>query len=392
MWYEKDVAVLKEHNIMSTENHFLTILDCISEMFFVLDQDLCCIMWNHAAVEMTGFDVRSAVGQPFSKLLAIESFLELEQTFRKVIESGITTKCKAVCCIKGTLRNLEMTLIPANTQINVVAKEVLEADKWDITNRGADDQMQLFAQSQELRLLGQLTSGVAHEVRNPLNAISVVLEALFQDIGDVQEYRLYREHLFTHVERLKKLMQEILELGRPIETSKVKTIDLEDLIRETVEIWRSSSPQNQFYVEIKSDNSADMRVKVNSLKMQQVFMNVLDNAMQHSGSSKNILITISSEDGCCFTKITDYGTGIKPEHLGKIFDPFFTTRKRGTGLGLSIVKHVVEVHGGRITIENNILFPGCTVTMMLPRVHKDRKHATVDATQIERDTLSSYVL
>lgn len=384
--------MLKDNDIRSTENHYITILNCISEMFFVLDQDLRCIMWNQAAVEMTGLDLRYAVGTPFNKLIATESSRELEQTFRSVIEHGVITKCKALCSMKGVLRNFEMTLIPEITQISILVKEVHDAARWDTQNKGVDDQVQLLAQSQELRLLGQLTSGVAHEVRNPLNAISVVLEALFQDIGDVQEYRLYREHLFTHVERLKKLMQEILELGRPIEPSKVKTIDLEDLVRETVEIWSSSSPQSQFYVEIKSDNSADMRVKINSLKMQQVFMNVLDNAMQHSGSSKNILIMISAEDACCFTKIIDYGTGIKPENLGKIFDPFFTTRKRGTGLGLSIVKHVVEVHGGRITIENNILFPGCTVTVMLPRVHKDRKHATVDTAQIERDSLSSYIL
>jgi signal transduction histidine kinase len=349
-------------------------------------------MWNRAAAEMTGIEVQSAIGLPVCKLLSWDSSAEIEKKFRDTIEKKNIIRFKAKCSIMGIHRNVDLTLIPDMLQLCVLVKECSEVTNIDSSTKGSDDQGQLLAQSQELRLLGQLTSGVAHEVRNPLNAISVVLEALFQDIGDVQEYRLYREHLFTHVERLKKLMQEILELGRPIEPSKVKTIDLEDLIRETVEIWSSSSPQNQFYIEIKSDSSADMRVKVNSLKMQQVFMNILDNAMQHSNASKNILITISSEDGCCFTKITDYGTGIKPEHLGKLFDPFFTTRKRGTGLGLSIVKHVVEVHGGRITIENNILYPGCTVTIMLPRVHKDKKPPIADTAQIERDNLSSYIL
>ncbi len=384
--------MLNNFDIKNTEKQFRDVVECISDMVVILDQDLCCTMWNRAAVEKTGIDVQSAAGHPLCKLLQWESSSEMDIRLRNVLETGSRSKCKVMCHILGTQRTFELTLIPFMSQLCVLGKECSETGKIETSNKNNDDQVQLLAQSQELRLLGQLTSGVAHEVRNPLNAISVVLEALFQDIGDVQEYRMYREHLFTHVERLKKLMQEILELGRPIEPSKIKTIDLEDLIRETVEIWSSSSPQNQFYVEIKSDSSADMRVKANSLKMQQVFMNILDNAMQHSGSSKNILITITSEDACCFTKITDYGAGVKAEHLGKIFDPFFTTRKRGTGLGLSIVKHVVEVHGGRITIENNILFPGCTVTIMLPRIHKDRKHATVDTAQIERDSLSSYIL
>ncbi len=91
-------------------------------------------------------------------------------------------------------------------------------------------------------------------------------------------------------------------------------------------------------------------------------MNLLDNAAQHSKLEKKISIVILSESGFCCVRIVDYGTGIKPEHLEKIFDPFFTTRKKGTGLGLTIVKHVVEVHGGRVFIENNKIPPGCMVT------------------------------
>jgi signal transduction histidine kinase len=187
-------------------------------------------------------------------------------------------------------------------------------------------------------------------------------------------------------------MQDLLELGRPIEPSKVTTFDIEDLVRETVEIWGTSTPYNQFNVEIKTDNTADLRVKGNSLKMQQVFMNLLDNAAQHSGTEKKISIIISSEEGFSCARIVDYGTGVKPEHLAKIFDPFFTTRKRGTGLGLSIVKHVVEVHGGRVTIANNSAFSGCTVTVMLPLVHRERKYAQMDTSEIERGCISSFVL
>jgi two-component system NtrC family sensor kinase len=187
-------------------------------------------------------------------------------------------------------------------------------------------------------------------------------------------------------------MQDLLELGRPIEPSKVTTFDLEDLIRETVEIWNSSTPHNHFTIEIKSDNIADLRVKGHSLKMQQVFMNIFDNAAQHSNSEKKIIIEIMCEEGYCYAKIIDYGTGVKPEHLNKIFDPFFTTRKRGTGLGLSIVKHVVEGHGGRVTIENNSGFAGCTVTVILPRVNSHRKHSHVDTAEIERRCISSFVL
>jgi signal transduction histidine kinase len=350
------------------------------------------MFWNRAAADMMGIVADTEVSIPFCKLFPNLPFKDLESAFRTAVESGKNLKCKTTVEIKGEHRIFEFVIIPANSRIFVLARDVPHYGTSNILSKENEAESIQFSQSQELRLLGQLTSGVAHEVRNPLNAISVVLEALFQDLGDVQEYKLYKEHLFTHVERLKRLMQDLLELGRPIEPSKVTTFDLEDLIRETVEIWNTSTPHNHFTIEIKTDSVADLRVKGHSLKMQQVFMNIFDNAAQHSNAEKKIIIEIMCEEGYCYAKIIDFGSGVKPEHLNKIFDPFFTTRKRGTGLGLSIVKHVVEGHGGKVTIENNSGFSGCTVTVVLPRVNSSRKHASMDTAEIERRCISSFVL
>ncbi|MBN1603932.1 MAG: GHKL domain-containing protein [Chitinispirillaceae bacterium] len=353
---------------------------------------MCCVFWNQVAAEMTGMDAQSVISQPIGTLFPGCIDKNLENLFLTILENGGVTQCRVQWGLRGIPRNLELTLFSDTTEIFVLVKDELINSNAEMRNKVSEEQTIQYAQSQELRLLGQLTSGVAHEVRNPLNAISVVLEALFQDIGEHQEYRLYKEHLFTHVERLKRLMQDLLELGRPIERSKITNFDIEDLVRETVDMWGTSTLCSKFTIDLQADSTADLRVKGNSLKMQQVFMNLLDNAAQHSKLEKKISIVISCESGCCCVRIVDYGTGIKPEHLEKIFDPFFTTRKRGTGLGLSIVKHVVEVHGGRVTIENNKVPPGCMVTVMLPQVQQVKKCAQMDTSEIQRGCISSFVL
>jgi signal transduction histidine kinase len=108
-------------------------------------------------------------------------------------------------------------------------------------------------------------------------------------------------------------------------------------------------------------------------RLQQVFLNLLDNAAQHSPEGSEIQVVICEPEGrVCRTQVIDRGSGIPPEILSRIFEPFFSTRRGGTGLGMSIVKHIVEVHGGTITIVNNDPPPGCTVEVRLPIGDEER--------------------
>jgi signal transduction histidine kinase len=231
-----------------------------------------------------------------------------------------------------------------------------------------------LAQANELKILGLLTSGVAHEVRNPLNAISVVLEALFQEIGEKPELILYKEHIFTHVDRLTRLMQDLLELGKPIERSKVTRIRITDFIKDAVELYKCSGHHERLVITIDTINAHETFISGEPLKLQQVFVNIFDNANQHSPQGCILNISVFQDGSECCIQIRDSGTGIKPEHLDHIFEPFFTTRRKGTGLGLAIVKHILEGHGGTIYIRNNENAPGSTVEIRLPLcqiIHKN---------------------
>lgn len=222
--------------------------------------------------------------------------------------------------------------------------------------------------SQEMKVFGQIAANVAHEVRNPLNAILAITEALFQDIGDNEEYRPYLGHIRSQVNRLARLMKDLLDLGKPLQGANMQREPLEVICRGTIALWNETglSKKNPVRLEINA-GAGGFSVVVDNTRIQQVFMNLLENACHHSDEGRQIIIRLAECTGeTMFIHLVDEGGGISPNNLDKVFEPFFTTRRGGTGLGLSIVKHFVESMNGTVSIRNNDPPPGCTVEVGLP--------------------------
>ncbi len=225
-------------------------------------------------------------------------------------------------------------------------------------------------QSEEMRMLGQLTSGVAHEVRNPLSAISAIAEALFRRLGDNPQFDPFRRHLDNQVKRLSTLMEELLVLGRPVRQAEFRLHKVLDLVELALDCWQQAPHAKERCVRVEAmPDVEDAHVKANAEKIHQVLVNLLDNATHHSPPSEEILIIIDRpEEHRVRLCVVDRGCGIPPHLLPRLMDPFFTTRKGGSGLGLSIVRHLVESHGGTVRIHNSDPGPGTTVELRFPLV------------------------
>ncbi|MCE5271501.1 PAS domain S-box protein [bacterium] len=228
-------------------------------------------------------------------------------------------------------------------------------------------------ESQRMEVIGRLASGVAHEVRNPLNAILAITEALFQDIGDNPEYSPYLEHIRTQVDRLALLMKDLLELGKPLKRESFVRDSIRSICSEAIELWKQSSSLGARKVRlVVGAEGGRLEVFGNGSKLKQVVMNLLENAAQHSPEESEIVVEVGlGQSGMLSVKIRDRGTGISPELLPEVFKPFFTTRNRGAGLGLSIVKSIIETHGGQTELFNNDPGPGLTVEVTLPLAQED---------------------
>ncbi len=230
-------------------------------------------------------------------------------------------------------------------------------------------------QSQEMKILGALTSGVAHEVRNPLNAIWAITEALFQDIKNDTHLNIYKDHIKSQVERLTLLMQELLDFGKPFSFKDTDQISLPDLCKSTIEMWKQSKNYKNHVEFVNKSMNENGIVKGDPTKLQQVLINLLDNASQHSPKESVITVHFCRKMSKYQIDVIDQGAGISKDSLSRVFDPFFTTRPKGTGLGLSIVKHIISAHEGTIELYNNNPPPGATATVILPMALPIKTHS-----------------
>jgi signal transduction histidine kinase len=231
---------------------------------------------------------------------------------------------------------------------------------------------------EEMRLLGNLTSGVAHEVRNPLNGILAIMGALSKEFSTDDRFVPYMKHLETQVDRLSLLMEDLLVLGKPLPEENFHEISMVTLIENAISAWLQTKQLSRSTVRfVKPELSEMCMVAADKTSLTQIVINLLDNAHNHSEAGTEIICMVHRQNNhSVIFYVTDKGTGIAEKNLPRIFDPFFTTRKGGTGLGLSIVRTIVESHKGSIRAYNNADGPGATFEVVLPlniKQNEDKK-------------------
>ena len=225
--------------------------------------------------------------------------------------------------------------------------------------------------SEIMAAMGALVAGVAHEVRNPLFAISSTLDAFEARFAARHEYQRYIGVLRTEVHRLTALMQALLDYGKPPKLALVPDAPEEAF----AQALRACTPlATRLNVHIVSPARRDAGlVRMDRQRLVQVFQNLIENAIQHSPSGGCVVVeaeevSLDGRDWMSYT-IKDAGPGFSPEDLPRVFEPFFTRRRGGTGLGMSIVQRIVEEHGGSIAAGNR---PegGAVIVVRLPLIQQ----------------------
>lgn len=212
-----------------------------------------------------------------------------------------------------------------------------------------------LVQAKKLSSLGILTSGIAHQLNNPLNNISTSCQILLEDI-DNMDPKLVKNMLANmdhEVGRARDIVKGLLEFSRVREFSLVPT-RLKDVVEKTRRLVSSQIPS---WVEVEIEVPEDIVLEMDGPRMQQVFLNLFMNSLHAIGSNPGKITIRASQAGeKVIVEFEDTGCGIPKEHIDKIFDPFFTTKEvgSGTGLGLSIVYGIIEKHKGNISVESEV--------------------------------------
>lgn len=227
-----------------------------------------------------------------------------------------------------------------------------------------------LVQSEKLAAMGQLSAGIAHELRNPLSAINTAaycLASALQGTGELSdEVKRYLTVIQRNVERAQRIITSVLEFARPSQAEAV-TVDLNELVDTALDIIIKNAEKHRIAVQVEFQPLPLVRCRPDAIK--QAVLNILLNAIQAMPDGGVLTVRTEHEtpNGQVRIIIADTGVGIPTEHLQRIFDPFWTTKPpgEGTGLGLSVARTAIEADGGRILVESE-KGKGSTFTIVLP--------------------------
>ncbi|BEQ13936.1 sensor histidine kinase [Desulfoferula mesophila] len=227
----------------------------------------------------------------------------------------------------------------------------------------------VLVQSHKMRAVGTLTAGVAHELNNPMNNITLTAHMLQEDYANLDDDERMEMigDVVGEAERAKKIISNLLDFARE-SGSQLEPLDLPELLKETIALAGNQIKLSGIKIDFQASGNLP-RVHGDSQQLRQVFLNLILNAIDASskGGHIQVLVLPADEPNYLAVKVMDEGAGIPAHILPSIFDPFFTTKGKGkgTGLGLSVSQGIVAKHGGRIMVSSQEK-EGTTFTVVLP--------------------------
>jgi len=328
------------------KNQLKAVLGAMSEGVMVLSSDGKVAITNNALRNM--FNLKEEPGRkPFWEIIRNR---ELTRLVEGVLERR-TPDSKEIFYLYPDERHYFVNVIPLDSP----DREIIVV-MFDITD---------FKRLEKIK--ADFIANVSHELRTPLTAIKGYTETLEEEAYESPEDRVHFLGIIKrHTDRLINIVSDLLVLSE-VESrdtafgdaaiAEVEEINLNEVIKSSLEALRSAAAEKELDVSFATDNGAH-RIKASRFLLEQMFINLIDNAVKYTPDNGKIAIRISSSGGAVLTEIEDTGIGIPKEHLPRIFERFYRvdkTRSRnlgGTGLGLSIVKHVVIMHGGKIDVHS----------------------------------------
>lgn len=380
----------KEHQTLAKVNAFLdqahrgfdeskrtlrTMFQAIPDTVAMIDRDLEVVMTNQS---------EKMAGQVCHKVLFDLDAPCLDCRLTKIKE----TRAPVTVEMKHGDKYFEVHALPVFNEDHDV-DGIIEFFR-DITYRKVYEQQ--LQQADKLASLGQLVSGIGHEINNPnqfirgnikiikqaMDDLLPIVDAYQKDHPDLKiarlKYDFFRQHILTLIEdmangseRIKRIVQSLKSFARKDEGLLADTVEINNVIDESARLVHNQVHKS---AEIQLDLATDLPTfEGNAQKLEQVIINLIINAGQAMAAEERGLIRVSSEQDGEFivVRVADDGAGMSPSTTKNIFDPFFTTKRArgGTGLGLSIAYRIIEEHRGVISVESTI-GEGTTFTIRLP--------------------------
>ena len=326
------------------ETYTGSILANMTDALMAVDSDGKINVINKAAESLFGVKAANVLGEQCSTVLDVlcpllkEGLESGENLVRPEMHLTIWEKDFIVSASVTVLKNSEGIV---DTSFAVV-KDMTDQKKLEENLKRKD----------QITAMGHLASGVAHEIRNPLNAISMIAQRFKHEFTPTEEKEEYGELASTMVNqtrRINDIVQQFLKLARPGQLN-LKELNICGIINDVVTLSKAQAAQKNIELKLKCDDLP--LIQADSDKLQQVLLNLLRNSIDACEMGGHVNISCKAENNKIRMELADDGHGMTQEMQSKIFNMYFTTKQDGTGLGLSIVQQIISLHNGTIEVKS----------------------------------------
>ncbi|MDT8860896.1 ATP-binding protein [Alkalihalobacillus sp. MEB130] len=293
---------------------------------------------NDAALEMFEGQSEEVIGKNIS------AFMFMNEGELETLVHNETTVTK-ITSLKGKVIDVELTKIGLSDcqgeRYFFLLKDITEQKEKELK----------LQQAEQLSGIGQLAAGIAHEIRNPITSLKGFLQLMDSSDGRSPSPS-YTKIMLSEIDRINLIVSELLILGKPKELT-IKEQSLSEIIHTVVTLTNTQAIIYNIEMKVEmADELKKINVKCDENKLKQVFINVFRNAIEAMKQEGTIIIRVHVEGNFVYVSVIDQGKGIPKEKMVNIGKRFFSTKENGTGLGLMISNHIIEEHGGKITIES----------------------------------------
>ncbi|OLC15753.1 MAG: hypothetical protein AUH29_07105 [Candidatus Rokubacteria bacterium 13_1_40CM_69_27] len=353
--------------------NYETVLAGLPDAVIAVDGALRIVFWNAAAEVLTGRSARRAQGRLVKELLPAGASL-----VNRLGETLATGESRSEA--EGTIETADGRVVPVSLLTAPLfardgSVEAAVAVLRDVSRiRQLEDEVR---RGETLAAAGRMAVGLAHEIRNPLGAIRGAVQLLQRELGEDPRLSEYTEVLLKEVDRLNRIIEMLLDLGRPVQLRRAP-LNLHQLL-ERVTLLHEEAARAQNVTFVRRYDPSLPPILADEDRLLQVFHNLVINALDAMTQGGRLTLATRVSMNPVYGKVdvgaghrtmveaqvADEGPGIPTAIRAKIFDPFFTTKDRGLGLGLALCHRILEEHQGAIRVES-AEGRGTVVTCFLP--------------------------
>ncbi|MGA7677892.1 MAG: PAS domain S-box protein [Dehalococcoidia bacterium] len=342
-----------EEALRQSEERYRTIMEDMEEGYYEADLAGNITFVNDSICRILGYGNEEVIGTNYSRYVGEEKARQIYKDAKGVYRTGKPARwfSREFLTKSGETRFIEVSIAPRlDAQGEVIGFRGIFND---VTERKAIEQQVLM--TSKLASIGELASGVAHELNNPLTGVIGYAQLLIDSKDVSPEVKSDLNKIYQESQRAAKIVQNLLSFARRRKPEK-SYFDVNELVQKTLDLRSYELKTSNIRVCVNLEPDLP-EIKADYYQIQQVILNILINAGQaldETGHRGKIAVTTSAVEDHIRISIADSGPGIPKENINRIFDPFFTTKEvgKGTGLGLSVCHGIVTAHGGNIYVES----------------------------------------